>query len=812
MSCTLCPLHKDALTVCVSGRGNPQAKILIVGQNPGREEDMAGQAFVGKSGKLLDMMLADAGFEPGEVFITNAVRCVTPKNRAPKPEEIAACNMHLKADIHRMRPEVIIALGDAALKILAVQMTIGAARGKSFPLHASYEYDCPVFATFHPAFVLHGQGMAKNTIVADLRRVKDRLLEHEEIPWKYWDHAAGATIGRLLIYDIETFDEQGEITDRPTQIAVHDGTNTFVSRPDQTEAAIDRLRHLPDTVIAGHNVWQFDDYKTEIVSDYDTMVMAYLDDETQPLNLEALCVKYSHTPEWKAYGWGPVKGWKEERDAHLGTPELALYNARDAVMTYRLFVVLHERLGARIRILEDIIRPMRWLLDDAQKRGIYLDAEAIEAARIKHEPIVEARRQDVIRIAYEQGLPRDFFDVQYTTKVRQEQRVRRVAFNPGSRQQVGKVLDWFGFDLPLTEGGDFRTDKETLSYIDHPIVDALVEFFSERTKMSNFIIPYLKLATTGDHRSHTQYKLTSTANGRSSAAKALDGPWAGWGRNDQQLHREFKHFHTAAPGKVLTAADYATIEFRVGADIADERTIIENYAKDPKWDAHSWFACRMYGKTLEEVKADVEEKKAAGSSDSMRQIAKSANFSQEYLGNDMTLRSYAAREMGIHLSRAQANRAHVAWHAAFPGWIPWYARVKAFMLEHGYVESLTGRRRNFGDLSLLNRQQLLSALREGVNALVAGFCFDFAGLAGAELLRENLPVVLFVHDDFKFEFDSMEEAIAAEPLIRACMIDRPLRKLKEIWGIELRVPIEIEITHKAGKQADEQLPYVLDLV
>lgn len=777
---------------------------------------MDGRAFVGKSGKLLDMMLADAGFEPGEVWITNAVRCVTPKNRAPKPHEIEACKVHLHEDILRMRPEVIIALGEPALKILTAHInahiTIGEARGKNFPLHPSYGYDCQVYATYHPAFVLHGQGMARNTIVSDLRRVRDRLREHEAIPWEYWEHAAGRSIGRLLSYDIETYDENGAITDRPTQLSVHDGTHTFVTRTDQVDEAVDRLRHLPDTVIIGHNVWQFDDHKTGICSDYDTMVMAYLDDETQPLNLEALCVKYSHTPEWKAHGWEPAKGWKEERDAHLGTPELALYNARDAVMTYRLFVVLHERLGKRIRILEDIIRPMRWLLDDAQQRGIYLDAEAIEAARIKHEPIVEARRQDVIRIAYEQGLPRDFFDKHYTTKVRQEPRTKHVAFNPGSRQQVGRVLDWFGFDLPLTEGGDFRTDKETLSYIDHPIVDALEEFFAERTKMSNFIIPYLRLATTGDHRSHTQYKLTSTDTGRSSSSNPRDGQWKDWGRNDQQLHREFKHFHTAAPGKVLTAADYATIEFREGAEIADELTIIDNYMRDAKWDAHTWFATRLYNKTPEEIAADVLEKKAAGSSDSMRQIAKSANFSQEYLGNGETLRRYAAREMGIHMSRDEAHRAHVAWHGAFPGWVPWYARVKAEMLDKGYVESLTGRRRNFGDLSLLNRHQLLEALRQAVNFKVQSFCFDIAGLAGAELLRENLPVVLFVHDDFKFEFDSMEEAVAAEPLIRECMIDRPLRKLKEIWGIVPRVPIEIEITHKAGKQADQQLPYVLDLV
>lgn len=793
-SCTLCPLHADALTVCVRPRGATQAKILIVGQNPGREEDMAGEAFVGKSGKLLDGMLADAGFAPDEYRLTNTVRCVTPKNRAPLPSEIAACNVHLRAEITAMCPDVIIAMGDVALKALIANTMLANARGKAFPLRPEYGHACEVFVTFHPAYVLRVP-MARNTVVVDLRRVRDRFRVHEEIPWEYWEHAAGRSIGRLLSYDIETFDEEGNITDRPTQVAVHDGTLTFVSRPEQTDDAIARLRLLEDTVIVGHNVWQFDDHKTGIDSDYDTMVMAHLDDETQPLNLEALCVKYLG-----------VKGWKEERDAALGSRELALYNARDAVYTRRLFVVLHERLGKRIHLLEDIIRPMRWLLDDAQKRGVYLDAQAIEEARIKHEPIVEARRQDVIRIAYEQGFPRDFFDKQLKTKI------KHIEFNPGSRQQVGKVLDFFGFNLPLTDTGELRTDKETLSYIDHPMVDALAEFFEERTKMSNFVIPYLKLATANDHRSHTQYKLTSTDTGRSSSSNPRDGLWAGWGRNDQQLHREFKHFHSAPPGKILTSADWSGIEFRMGAFIADEHVIIENYAREPKWDPHSWFACRLYGKSPEEVAADVLAKKAAGSTDSMRQIAKSGNFSQEYLGTGDTLRRYAAREMGIHLSRAESDRVHRAWHASFPGWVPFYGRTKEELLEHGYVESLTGRRRNFGDLSLLNRQQLLEALRQAVNFKVQSFCFDIAGLAGRALLHAGLPVVLFVHDDFKFEFDSMEQALAAEPIIRRCMIDEPLRKLQEIWGIVPSVPLEIEIVHKPGKQAIEQLPSVLELV
>lgn len=782
---------------------------MFVGIAPGKDEDFAGEPFVGKSGILLMSMLKDAGYDRNECRFTNAVRCipeVTPRGELldPTPESIRACKGYLIDEIAQARPQAIVALGGVALHALTGVAGISNGRGRDFPLHTSYGFPCKVYAAWHPAFVLR-EPIRRATCVSDLRRARDAQTPQAAIPWAYAP-AKGTEIrtalnlalvqGGEIAYDIETFDEQSQITDATTQMAIATDAGALVYRGGPYPVSLE-----PATVIS-HFGWEFDDLLTGIRTDYDTAAMAYLDDETQPLGLEALCVKYLG-----------VRGWKEDRDAPLGTDALAEYNARDAWYTLKFFRVIWERLQEaitqngvtfrRIDIMHYIARPMRYALTAASDRGVFLDAAAIERARVEQEARIEQTHAAVIDALYATGFPRNFFDVALKTKT------RTVEFKPGSNDHVGEALTWLGYTLQKTpKSGKWCVDKEALSYIDHPFVDALTQW-REATKLkSTYIVPYGRLATTGDNRSHTQYKISRTRTGRSSSSNPQAGPWKDRGRNDQNLVRQYKHFHAAPPGHVLVAVDYASIEFRVGAWLAGEQTVLANYAQDPLWDPHGWFACRLYDKTLDEIKAEHEEKKAEGASDSMRQIAKSANFSQLFLGTGETLRSYAARQMGFHISHAEAHRTHLAWHAAFPGWLSWYARVKEELIENGYVQSKTGRRRHFDrawtdaegrkmpPLHLMNQKQKREALGEAVNFLDQGFCFDVAGIAGGALHGLKLPIVLFVHDAFYFEFPSMAEAKTREVEIRHCMIDIPLRTLREKFGVEVGVPLEIDFIYK----------------
>ena len=117
-TCTRCPLA-EGRTQVVFGVGDPGADLLFVGEGPGREEDLAGEPFVGRSGKLLDrLMWEEIGLTRAECYIANVVKCRPPNNRDPAPNEIEACRPYLAEQISLIDPSVIVTLGNFSTKLL----------------------------------------------------------------------------------------------------------------------------------------------------------------------------------------------------------------------------------------------------------------------------------------------------------------------------------------------------------------------------------------------------------------------------------------------------------------------------------------------------------------------------------------------------------------------------------------------------------------------------------------------------------------------------------------------------------------------
>jgi uracil-DNA glycosylase family 4 len=112
-NCRKCRLWQGAKNA-VPGEGPLNAKVMLVGQNPGTEEDRTGKPFVGRSGKFLNAALNKAGVNREELFITNIVKHVTPKNRKPLPDEIAACVPYLEAQISQIKPTIVVLMGSVA--------------------------------------------------------------------------------------------------------------------------------------------------------------------------------------------------------------------------------------------------------------------------------------------------------------------------------------------------------------------------------------------------------------------------------------------------------------------------------------------------------------------------------------------------------------------------------------------------------------------------------------------------------------------------------------------------------------------------
>ncbi|RMF92311.1 MAG: uracil-DNA glycosylase [Candidatus Schekmanbacteria bacterium] len=167
--CIECRLHKER-TNLVFGDGNPEAKIMFVGEAPGRDEDIQGKPFVGRAGKLLTDMIKAMGFKREEVYIANIIKCRPPQNRNPIKDEIEMCEPYLRKQIEIIKPKIIIALGTfAAQTLLKSEEKISQLRGK----FAYYE-DIKLLPTYHPAFLLRNPQKKKESW-SDLKMVLTEL-------------------------------------------------------------------------------------------------------------------------------------------------------------------------------------------------------------------------------------------------------------------------------------------------------------------------------------------------------------------------------------------------------------------------------------------------------------------------------------------------------------------------------------------------------------------------------------------------------------------------------------------------------------
>jgi DNA polymerase len=173
--CPRCKLSQGRTTI-VFGSGNPRAELVCIGEAPGADEDAQGKPFVGRAGQLLTKMLESIGFDrERDCYIGNIVKCRPPQNRNPEPDEVAACEPFLLAQLGAIRPKVILALGAfAAQTLLRTKEPIGKLRGRVFPL-----YTTVLIPTFHPAFLLRNPGQEfKRQAWEDLRLARqeyDRL-------------------------------------------------------------------------------------------------------------------------------------------------------------------------------------------------------------------------------------------------------------------------------------------------------------------------------------------------------------------------------------------------------------------------------------------------------------------------------------------------------------------------------------------------------------------------------------------------------------------------------------------------------------
>ncbi|MEE9466356.1 MAG: uracil-DNA glycosylase [Candidatus Neomarinimicrobiota bacterium] len=164
-------------TKFVFGVGNPAADLVFVGEAPGQQEDLQGEPFVGRAGKLLDRMLAAIDLSRREVYILNVLKCRPPGNRDPEPSEVAQCQPYLNRQLSIIRPRLVVALGRVAAKtLLKVEDSLKNMRVQVF----NYE-GIETRVTYHPAALLRNSGFKSNAWV-DFQAIRDRYRELTGLP------------------------------------------------------------------------------------------------------------------------------------------------------------------------------------------------------------------------------------------------------------------------------------------------------------------------------------------------------------------------------------------------------------------------------------------------------------------------------------------------------------------------------------------------------------------------------------------------------------------------------------------------------
>lgn len=176
--CTRCALSQGRTHIVVD-RGNPQAKMILVGEAPGEQEDLQGRPFVGRAGQLLDQVMKQAGFDTNQdMMIANIAKCRPPDNRAPKQEEAETCLPYLQKQIELMKPKLMILLGATSVKYLVPEL---AKRSMEEMVGNFYNFpswpDMKLFVLYHTAFILRDP-RKRPAMEQHLKALKAQLTAH----------------------------------------------------------------------------------------------------------------------------------------------------------------------------------------------------------------------------------------------------------------------------------------------------------------------------------------------------------------------------------------------------------------------------------------------------------------------------------------------------------------------------------------------------------------------------------------------------------------------------------------------------------
>jgi uracil-DNA glycosylase family 4 len=790
--CELCPLHETTERVCVMGRGDPDGKIIILGEAPGAEEERTGEVFRGKAGQLLDRALERASIDPGSVYISNVVKCRPPDNRSPERLEWEACSTYLERELERVHPNHILLLGNSALRAVARKSGITKHRGVRLDVKG-LRADT-VMAAFHPAYALRNPGIHP-VFQEDIRRFA-RAVRGEFQVVKVRKKLVNTTSGlRQLLKMLDELPQGAELSydvenryrpwDKDWSIQVlglsWDGQTTYVVPLFHPESPFqgkwrEVLRHLkvrlerPDLRLVAqngkHDNVQLAGAGIYLEHKFDIMLAAHLLDENRPKNLGFLSQTYLGADVYK----GSVE-LKPEKILKEPLKKLAAYNGEDVGYTWQLKQKIKPELLQQpraTRLMVKLLMPGSHMIQQVEWRGMQLDVPRLWDRMAILQGEITARKE-AMQGHISKRILKHFPDE--TFNYRSPQQVSRLLYTSEKRGGLGfSPVAW-------TKTGNPSTNEEALqAYLMHPFVQLLFQLRTLEMKwMNTYFLPWATKMD-GNGRVHTTYKLYNTVTGR------LAGDL-------QQVPRDsfVRSCFTAPPGWLRVDADLSQAELRIAAHCSNERHMKRAFLTGQ--DIHLVTATAITGKLARDI--GKEERKRA----------KPVNFGFLYGMYPAKFQKYALINYGLEFSMAECEVYRQKYFELFPQLLDWHERQKRTVHLHKKVTSPFGRTRHLPDVDSPDRSVQMEAERQAINSPVQSCASDITLYSMIQLQKLLKPheaaMVMTLHDGIGFEIKEDRVDYYA-PRIKEIMETLPL---KRVFGLDLSVPVVADIewgTHWKG--------------
>jgi len=821
IECNRCPELVQSRNCIVGGRGPRHAKIAVVGQAPGREEDNCGEPFVGPAGQTLRNWLIAAGFDPKkDVYYTNSTRCVGPKNadgkeRAPTADEVRNCRSFLLDELEWADPDLIVPVGGVALENLYNEAKF--AGGQPLPITRmrgavlwQEELGKKMVSSIHPAAAFHVWSNEKYGI-ADLTKA----LKESRQPDVFDDG-----IGKYTVcLDVESVEHLADLVEAEAGVLSLDTETTSLDwqtgnvlcvgvswqpgtayivpvlglgaeemwSPADKKRIIRALRRIfqSDVPKIGQNI-RFDElflaHDLEIYLKnvtFDTMLGYHLFNEEAGHALETLCNLYTNMGD---YGREAAEYKTHMADCPLDI--LWKYQGADADCTLRVAIEIDKQFDAEPKrrwLFEHVTMPLSEAAMHMEENGVLVDGEKAEKLVETYDALVVEQR------ALLDAIP----EVPEKFNHRSDQQKRKLLF--GERSEGGLGLEPSGIvtdkaKLPSVK----REALEEVGVDAHPIIPILIRLAGLEQIMKTFLKGakpetrekskkgLLNKISKVDNRLHTNYRVDGTETGRLSHSPNIANV-VGEGKSEEGA--PIREIFIAPPGRVLLSADYSQIELRGLAYIAEDERLI-GVLETPGADVHDFVARRLFN--VPEGTPVTKEQ---------RRQAKTFNFG---LGYGMTEETISKR---LGCSKERAAELLDMYFGIVEKLPDYFAKQRRTVRNRHEVYNIFDRRRLFWGVETMKhfggyKRQMGHVYRESYNYPVQSSASEIHSLATIRLDKDEwlryhkVLIVASIHDSVMMEVD-IDQAEEVARYVQKVMQDAAYEETDRV-GRPWIVPVDVE--------------------